>query len=66
MITWITECLDNFDYEEQWTNDHYQWMHTFLQDKDKRTLFFWNDFEDNKLRASDVAAPKFYDQHINP
>jgi hypothetical protein len=36
-------------------------MHTFLQNKEKRVLFFWNDFEDWSLKASDVAAPKFYD-----
>ena len=46
--------------------DHYQWIHTFLNDKEKRCLFFWNDFDDMALRASDVAAPKFYDQGINP
>lgn len=66
MISHLTECLENFNFEEQWKVDHYQWMHTFLNDKDKRCLFFWNDFDDMALRASDVAAPKFYDQGINP
>lgn len=68
MIQWITECLENFNFEEHWTNDHYEWMHTFLNDKDKKVLFFWNDFDDLKLRASDVCAPRYYEtpQRIQP
>jgi hypothetical protein len=61
MISHLTECLENFNFDEQWKVDHYQWMHTFLNNKDMRCLFFWNDFDDMALRASDTAAPKFYD-----
>jgi len=46
MIKWIAECLENFKEEEQWTDDHYNWLNDFLNDPEAKALFFWNDFDD--------------------
>ena len=68
MIEWISECLENFKEDEQWTADHYGWLDEFLKDLDAKVIFFWNDFVDMSLRVSTVGPPQFYDQKppINP
>ena len=60
MIAHIAESLENFKEEEHWGDEHYIWLNDFLSQPDQRALFFWNDFDDFTLRASNVAPPKYY------
>ena len=64
MIVHIAESLENFREAEHWETEHYVRLHEFLADHEKKVIFFWNDFEELKLRVSDLEPPQFYDQGI--
>jgi len=66
MIAHVAEWLENFNEEEHWKDEHYVWLNDFLTTPDQRAIFFWNDFEEQVLRVSNTAPPKFYDQGISP
>ncbi len=57
MITHLTESLENFKEENHWLDEHYHWLIEFLTDEKQKCIFFWNDFDDMKLRVSNVAPP---------
>lgn len=65
MISHIRDSLENFNFEEQFKQEHYVWMNNFLTDPESRVLFFWNDFETIELRARTAGPPQFYGHGIN-
>jgi ADP-heptose:LPS heptosyltransferase len=61
MISHLKECLENFDEEEHWKDEHYVRLNDYLTDPDQRIIFFWNDFDDMTLRVSNHSPPDYYE-----
>jgi hypothetical protein len=60
-IDHCAEVIEAFKEEEQWTDEHYNYVNDFLNNDDQKCLFIYCSFEEEKkLIINNTRAPEFY------